>query len=247
MQSPSYIALSRQTALWRQMDVVANNIANMNTPGFKTESMVFTDYLMRSRGTEGPWSDTVAYTLDLGTHRDLSVGPMQETGNPLDLAINGRGYLEIETDFGRFYTRNGRLMLDADGMIVTGAGHPVMSTEDTPFFIAPNENTITVSRNGTVSTENGDIGRLRVVSFEDEQSLLRVEDGVYDAGEQEPEEIADAAIQQGMLEGSNVEATQQITHMIEVQRAYEAVQKMIETESQRQRQAMKVLSGAQNA
>jgi len=247
MQTPSYIALSRQTALWRQMDVVANNIANMNTPGYKSEATLFTQYLARSRGIESPSPDRLSYTLDYGTVRDMSEGPMTHTGNPLDVAISGQGYLEVETDFGRFFTRNGRLMLDQDGMIVTSSGHPVMSADDTPFFIAPNETDITISRDGTVSTENGAIGRLRVVEFEDPERLRRVEAGLLDADDQEPQEVEVVALQQGMLEGSNVQGMEQITHMIEVHRAYESVQQMIESESERQRRAISVLSGAKNA
>ncbi|MBB4287038.1 flagellar basal-body rod protein FlgF [Roseospira goensis] len=247
MQTPSYIALSRQTALWRQMDVVATNVANMNTPGYKAEGMMFSEYLARSRGSEGAGSDRLSYTIDFGTVRDLARGPMEATGNPLDLALNGEGYFEVETDFGRFYTRNGRLMLDQDGMIVTSSGHPVMSTDDTPFFIAPNETTVTVARDGTVSTENGAIGQLRVVSFEDEQALLRVQAGMYDAGEQEAQDVARVTVEQGMLEGSNVEPTAQITHMIQVHRAYESVQRMIEAESERQKQAIKTFTGSSGA
>lgn len=247
MQTPSYIALSRQTALWRQMDVVSNNIANMNTPGYKGENLMFAEYLSPSRGTDSPFPDMLSYTYDFGSNRDTSLGPMEETGNPLDVAINGQGYFEIETDFGRFYTRNGRFMLDADGMIVTGSGHPVMSTDGTPFFIAPNESEITIGRDGTVSTENGAIGRMNIVSFEDEQALLRVQAGLYDAGDQNPTAAEGMAIEQGMLEGSNIIATEQITDLIKIQRAYEAVQKIIEEESQRQRRAMRTLSGAEQA
>jgi flagellar basal-body rod protein FlgF len=247
MQTPSYIALSRQTALWRQMDVVANNIANMNTPGFKGESLMFSEYLSPSRGSDSPFPDMLSYTYDFGTSRNTALGPMEHTGNPLDVAINGAGYFEIDTDFGRFYTRNGRFMLDADGMIVTGSGHPVMSTEGTPFFIAPNESEITIARDGTVSTENGAIGRMNIVSFEDEQALLRVQAGLYDAGDQDPQAAAGMALEQGTLEGSNILATEQITRMIEIQRAYESVQKMIEGESERQRRAIRTLSGAEQA
>jgi flagellar basal-body rod protein FlgF len=247
METPAYIALSRQTALWRKMDVVANNIANMNTPGYKAEQMMFTEYLSRSRGSEGAVPDTLAYTLDMGSVRDHAVGPMRETGNPLDVALNGEGYFEVETEFGRFYTRNGRLMLDADGMIVTSSGHPVLSTDGAPFFIAPNETNINIDREGAVSTETGPIGRLSVVTFEDEQRLERVQAGMYDAVDQDPVPAENAVVRQGMLEGSTVIPTQEITTMIEVQRAYEMVQKMIETESERQQKAITVLSGARNA
>jgi len=225
------------------MDVVGNNIANMNTPGYKGEGLMFAEYLTPSRGTDSAFPDMLSYTYDFGTNRDVSLGPMQATGNPLDLAINGAGYFEVETDFGQFYTRNGRFMLDADGMVVTGSGYPVLSTDGTPFFVAPNETEITISRDGTVSTENGAIGRLNVVSFANEQELLRVQAGLYDAGDQQPEAVTGMAIEQGMLEGSNVEATEEITRLIKIQRAYESVQKMIEDESDRQKQAMKALAG----
>ncbi len=247
METPSYIALSRQTALWRQMDVVANNIANMNTPGYKGESMMFAEYLSRSRGEERGTTNSLAYTVDFGTVRDQDVGPMNHTGNPLDLAINGDGYFEVETEFGPLFTRNGRLMLDPDGMIVTSSGHPVLSTDGTPFFIAPNESEITVSADGSVSTETGPIGQISVVSFEDPQALRRVQAGLYDADDMDPEPVERAAVNQGMLEGSTVVPTQEITTMIKVQRAYEMTQKMIETESERQKQAISVLSGARNA
>lgn len=245
MQTPSYIALSRQTALWRQMDVVANNLANMNTPGYKTEDMVFSAYLTRSRDEDGGVPDTLAYTYDFGTVRDMDPGPMTPTGNPLDLAINGKGFFEVETDFGRFYTRNGRLMLNQDGMVVTSSGHPVLSTDGTPFFIAPNESDINVARDGSIATENGVIGRLRIATFENERELRRVQAGLFDAGDQTPQDPDSVVIEQGALEGSNVVATREITHMIAVHRAYESVNRLIETESERQRQAIKILTGAQ--
>jgi len=243
METPSYIALSRQTALWRQMDVVANNIANMNTPGFKGESMMFAEYLSPSRGEERARTDMLSYTVDFGTVRDEGTGPLNHTGNTLDLAISGDGYFEVETEFGRLFTRNGRMMLDPDGMIVTSGGHAVLSKDGTPFFIAPNESEITVARDGSVSTETGPIGQISVVSFQDPQALRRVQAGLYDADDMDAEPVESAAVMQGMLEGSTVIPTQEITTMIKVQRAYEMTQKMIETETERQKQAISVLSG----
>jgi len=243
MENTAYIALSRQTALWRQMDVVANNIANMNTPAYKGEHMLFAEYLARSRSADSAFPDSLSYTTDFGTYRDVDRGPMEATANPLDVAINGEGYFEIETDFGRYYTRNGRFMLDNDGMIVTTQGHPVLTTEGTPVFIAPNEKEISIARDGSMSTETGPVGRLRVVNFEDEQAMRRVQAGLYDAQDQEPQDVDGVTLEQGTIEGSNVQPVVEMTRLIDVHRAYEAIQKLIESEGERQRTAIKTLSG----
>ncbi|MBB4266722.1 flagellar basal-body rod protein FlgF [Roseospira visakhapatnamensis] len=243
MENTTYITLSRQTALWRKMDVVANNIANMNTPGYKGEHMLFAEYLARSRSADSAFPDKLSYTTDFGTYRDASLGPMDNTGNPLDVAINGDGYFEVETDVGRYYTRNGRFMMDNDGMIVTTQGHPVLTTEGTPLFIAPNEKTISIARDGAVSTETGPVGRLRVVDFEDDQAMRRVQAGLYDAQDQEPQDVETVTLEQGTLEGANVQPVVEMTRLIEVHRAYETIQKLIETEGERQSRVMQTLSG----
>jgi len=243
MENTSYIALSRQTALWRKLDVVANNIANMNTPAYKGEHVLFTEYLARSRGADSPFGDRLAYTVDHGTYRDVERGPMQMTGNPLDVAIDGEGYFEVETDFGRYYTRNGRFMLDKDGMMVTTEGHPVLTTTGAPIFIAPNEHDITIERDGSISTETGPVGRLRVVSFEDEQAMLRIQAGMYDAQDQEPQDVEVVSLEQGTIEGANVEPVIEMTRLIDVHRAYESIQQLIESEGERQRNAIQALSG----
>ena len=112
MENTSFIALSRQSALRRQMDVVANNVANMNTAGFKGERMMFVEHLVKSKGGEKILGDRLSYVRDISTMRDLSDGPLEKTGNPLDLAITGDGYFMVQTDVGNQYTRNGRFQLD---------------------------------------------------------------------------------------------------------------------------------------
>lgn len=239
MENAGYIALSRQTALWRQMDQIANNMANVNTAGFKGERVLFTDYLAKVRTDRSLFRDTIAYTEDFGMVRDLSEGALQTTGNPLDVAIKGDGYFAVENEDGqRFYTRSGRFKLDADGQITTSSGEILLSDTDQPIVLAPGETEITVSRDGTVTTENGQIGRLRLVGFADQRALKKVTGGLYDAGEQTPTPLQAPHVTQGMLEGSNVNPISEITQMISVQRAYEGAQKMIETEHDRQRQAI---------
>lgn len=245
MENAGYIALSRQTALWRQMDQIANNMANVNTPGFKGEQMLFTDYVAKVRTDRSLFSDKIAFTEDFGTVRDLSEGAFETTGNSLDVAIKGDAYFTVENANGdRFYTRNGHFKMNGDGQLTTSSGDVLLSNSDQPIIIAPNETEITIARDGTVSTENGPIAKLKLASFDDERSLKKAGDGLYDAGDQTANTPATNSVQvvQGMLEDSNVKPVVEITRMIGVQRAYEMTQKMIETENDRQRQAIEAFA-----
>ena len=171
--------------------------------------------------------------------RDLTEGALQTTGNSLDVAIKGDGYFTVEADNGqRYYTRNGHFKLNADGQISTTSGEILLSDNNQPIILAPTESEITISRDGTISTENGQIGRLHLAGFENERALKKVASGLYDAGDQTPMPLQSPHVTQGMLEGSNVNPVIEITRMISVQRAYEGAQKMIETEHDRQRQAI---------
>ncbi|MBE1237779.1 flagellar basal-body rod protein FlgF [Phaeovibrio sulfidiphilus] len=247
MENTSYIALTGQMALWRKMDSVSNNLANMDTEGYQSESLVFSDYLVGTRSTGRRLKENLAYTQTLGAYRDLSVGPIKETGNALDLAIEGEGYFELDTDAGPVYTRAGRFTLNPDGMIIALSGHPLMSETGQPIVLAPNEGRVTISGDGSVSTENGVIGRIRLVTFEDQLRMRRVGGGVLDAGGQDPKPVERPAISQGMVEGSNVNPIVEITKMIEVQRAYESTNNLLEQENDRKKKAYQALSGAKGA
>jgi len=236
MENAGYIALSRQTALWRQMDQVANNIANVNTAGFKSEQMLFTDYVAKVRTDRSLFRDKVAYTQDFGTVRDLSEGAFNATGNSFDVAIKGEGYFTVEDMNGdRFYTRNGHFKLDADGQLVTTSGELLISEAEQPIIMAPNEREITVARDGTVSTENGPVGRLKLATFEDEREMKRAGNGLYSVEGMDPQPVENPHLVQGMLEGSNVNPVLEMTRMIDVQRSYEQAQKMIDNEHERRR------------
>ena len=127
MDSPSYVALSRLTGLRRQMDVVAHNMANMNTPGFQRESLVFKEHLKDTSHPAAGGLSTLSLAQDFATVRDLSEGPMLATDNPLDLAIRGEGYFVVRTDDGDRYTRRGTFGLDEQGRLIYG----------TPFASVP--------------------------------------------------------------------------------------------------------------
>ncbi|MSO93911.1 MAG: flagellar basal-body rod protein FlgF [Rhodospirillales bacterium] len=231
MESSLYVALSSQNALRRQMDVVANNIANMNTTAFKGENMMFVDHLVRSRGGERALGGTVSYVRDLASFRDIREGHLEPTGNTLDVAISGDGYFAVQTPAGERYTRNGRFQRDSNGQIVTQEGFPVLG-DGGPITIPQSDTKIDIARDGTVVTETGQLGKFRVVRFQSDQQMQQIGGSLY-ATTQTPEDVQGRRVAQGMLESSNVQPIVELTRMIELQRTYEGVKNFVEKEDER--------------
>lgn len=247
MDNTLYISLSRQTALWRQLEVVANNMANMNTTAFKGDDTLFSEYLVKTVNPDKTFGNKLSFTQDFGLVTDLSEGPIAPTGNPLDVAIHGDGFFVIDTPEGENYSRNGQFKLNNDGMLVNADNLAVLSTNNEPFFFAPNEQSIEISRDGTVSTENGVIGNLKIVAFEDGQKLTKTYGSLYQStNDNPPKEVEFVNVEQGMIEQSNVQPIKEITKMIALHRSYNNVQKMIESEYERQRKAVDTLSTRAN-
>ena len=246
MENTSYIALSRQSALWREMEVVANNMANANTPAYKAEQMMFRDFVVKTKTDTSPFGRKVDFVQDVGVLRDTREGPMTQTQAPLDLAIHNEGYFVVDTPSGPRYTREGHFRLDETGMMVNSAGYPVMQTTGQPIVFAPNETQITVTGDGTVSTENGVIGKVRVVGFNNDQNLQNAGNGMLMTNDQ-PATIDRPSLVQGMLEQSNVQPVIETTKMMEILRNYEGIQKLIDGENDRQSSAMKILSQSQQS
>lgn len=242
MENASYIALAHQNAMWRKLDVAANNIANMNTPGYKGEQMMFVEYLERTDNSDSPFKERVIFPRDVGIARDMSEGTWEATDNPLDVAIAGDGFFVVETAAGEMYTRNGHFRLNQDGALIASNGNPVLSTNGTPFFFAPNESQINISETGTITTENGPIGQLRIVRFDDPQNMRKEADSLFYT-DQEPQVVEEPKVHQGVLEGSNVNAVVEMTRLIDINRSYTNAQKMIESEHERQRRAMETFRG----
>ena len=238
MDTTTYVALSRQTSLWNQMSVVANNLANSETIGFKGERALFTEYVVRSPSDDRTFRDKIAYTQDFGLVRNLEQGSLVHTNNPLDIALEDEGYFSIDTAEGVRYTRDGRFTLSQEGAIVDTDGNPLLSTAGTPIFIAPGEGDINIRGDGTVYTEFGEIGKIRVVAFEDERELKKVGGALFDAEDQFPEEIEFPRLAQGAIENSNVNAIDEITRLIDLNRAYAGVNQMINIEHERKRNAL---------
>ncbi len=248
METPSYIGLSSQAALRRQLELIANNLANVNTTAYQGEFMLFEEYVSDTGDRAADDLRKVSMVQDYASVRDTAPGPVESTGNPLDLAISGDAFFAIETDEGRRYTRNGSFTLNADGEIVTGSGHILAMNNDQAAVVPNNATDIEISRDGLISARVNDadvqIGRIQLYRFENPESLLRGPENLFKLAENELA-IADpdSEIVQGALERSNVQGVVEITRMIDVVRTYTSVSRMVQTEHERQRQAIRNLAG----
>lgn len=244
MENSLLIGLSRQTALRNQLSVVANNLANMNTTGFKSQRLLFEEYLMpvaEASSFERP-DQKYSYVLDYGASSDFEAGAISLTQNTFDVAIEGEGFFVVGDPEGERYTRNGAFHLDATGQLVTADGRPVMG-DGGPLVFTADDGDVTIAEDGTVSTELGVKGRLRVVRFEDPQTLERVGDNLF-AGEA-PLAAESVRVQQGAIEKSNVSGVVEMTRMIEVTRNYTTVSKMLSDGDELLRKAIERLGSVQ--
>lgn len=236
MENSLTIALSRQSVLSRQMDVIATNLANLETAGFKAENMIFTELLEQT--AEG---EVLSLVHDVSFVRDLSEGPMVGTQSPLDLAIHGQGYFVVDTPDGERYTRHGVFQLDDGGQIVTTEGHPVLNNGGAPIVVPLDASRITITRDGTISADAQEIGQIKLVSFESPQALSKIGSGLYEAIGQTPTTDPDSEVLQGMVENSNVKGVVEMTRMIDTVRSYQAAAKLADTEHQRILDAIEAL------
>lgn len=232
MENPVYIALSRQMALQRQMDVVAHNIANMNSNGYKGQRVLFQEFIQRPAIGE-----KLSMVQDYASLRDLRPGPMLATSNPLDLALQGNGYFVVESLSGRRYTRTGSFQINADRQVVDAGGLPLLGDNGQPLQIPQGAKNIDIRADGTVLTDRGQVGRLQVVRFEKEQFMTEVGGGLY-VSDEEPQPAPEVKVVQGMLEQSNIQPVVELTQMIEINRQYQSNQKMMDSEHDRQRNAI---------
>jgi len=228
MENPIYIALSRQTALRRQMSVVANNIANLNTTAFKKEMMIYQAYTEKT-----PFTAKLDFVIDQSTATDHSQGNMKVTHNTFDMAIEGPGYFQVDDGQGTKYTRNGTFTLDEQNRLVTQEGYPVLDTLGNPILIPRGGSDLDVSPSGEILVADQPVGRFGIVEFDDKLSLKKVRDSLFET-EELPTPAADSRIMQGMIETSNVQGIEEMTSMIEVSRAYEAVKNVLDREDKRQ-------------
>jgi flagellar basal-body rod protein FlgF len=240
MENALLIGLSRQMVLHREIDVVANNIANLNTTGFKADNALFEEYMMPGASADSfTGSDRrVSFVQDRATWHDLSQGAVERTGNPLDIAIDGDGFLVVQTPRGERYTRNGALQVNAQGQLVTSEGFQVIG-QNGPIQMQTQDTDIVVSQDGTISVKAGASattdqtrGKLRLVKVAGAQQLRKDGGSTFAAvAGVTPQEVANPRFLQGTIEKSNVRSVIEMTRMIEVTRSYTQIANLLQSQS----------------
>src|SRR4051794_13241434 len=255
MENASLVGLSRQIALQRELDVVANNIANLNTTGFKADNVVFQEFLMPGARASGfAASDRqLSFVHDRATWLDLSQGPVEHTGNPLDVAISGNAFLTVQTPRGERYTRNGALQINAQGQLVTSEGLAVIG-QNGPIVFQPNDRDISIGIDGLISVREGQNttdsqrGKLKLASFDQPRRLQKDGTSTYMApAGVTPQVPADARVAQGAIEKSNVQSVTEMTRMVEITRAYTQIAQILQNQSDMRRSAIDKLADVPTA
>jgi flagellar basal-body rod protein FlgF/flagellar basal-body rod protein FlgG len=250
MQNTLLIGLSRQVVLERQMDVVANNVANVNTNGFKADRSLFAEHLMPGAREDNfvGRDRALSFVHDRHSFRDFSQGASEQTKNPLDVAIDGSGFLVVQTPAGERYTRDGGLQINNQGQLVTAAGNPVLGTAG-PIVFQPTDHDIAIATDGNVTVVDGPDrtdsvrGKLRLVSFAQAQQLLKEGSNLYSAGEgSAPQADTASRVRQGFIEKSNVNSVAEMSRMIEVTRTYTQISALLQQQSDLHKTAIEKLA-----
>jgi flagellar basal body rod protein FlgG len=235
-----YSAVTSMVTNSNLQELLAHNAANIDTPGFKqvlgtVEQFWQTPVVFPPGNLQNLSQMTYTGLLGLGSQSapqvtDFTQGAMQLTGNMFDVGIEGEGYFRIETPDGERYTRDGRFLRDAEGLLVTVDGHYVLD-ENGNQITMPNGD-ITIDQNGNVMAGGAALATIDLVFFEDPQAALTPDQGNLFTTEEQP--VADGTVRmlQGYLEMSNVNPTQLMTQLVEVARSYEAAQKMVQNQDE---------------
>ena len=249
MENALLIGLSRQTALERQLDVVANNIANVNTTGYKADNTLFEEYLNTPAHEDNfvGRDRRVSFVQDRGTFRNFTQGAVEETKNPLDVAIDGSAFLTVQTPGGERYTRDGGLHINNLGQLVTVAGNQVLGATG-PIVFQQTDHDVNSTPDGTITVVEGNgrtdsiRGKLRLVNFADAQQMLKEGFNLYSAGEGAAQADTKSTIRQGFIEKSNVNAVAEMSRLMEVSRAYTSIATLMQQQSDLQKNAIQALA-----
>jgi len=236
MDNTTYVALSQLTALERQIDVTANNLANANSNGFRAERVLFESYMHADGDPEG--GEGTNFVLDKGSYVDQTQGALTLTGNPLDVALNGDGWFGYMTETGRVaYGRDGRFLLDDQGRLTTLNGAQVLDAGGQGIVLPPDiAADITIATDGTMSTQQGGVvGQLGIFQIRDLQSYERMGGGMLIPPEGQAADVVPdttSTLVQGSIEASNVNAVAEVTRLMQIQQAYQRAINMMNSEDE---------------
>ena len=251
MDNSLAIGLATQQLLRQRMDVTANNLANVTTTGFKVESVVSRELSERPAETiENPGD--VSFSEGWRLQRDMGAGPLQRTSNPLDVAIASEGFFTIEGIGGEtLYTRDGGFSIDEQGRLVSRAGLAVLGNmvggdgdggyvagDGGEILLDEAAGPITITSNGAILQNNAEVARLAIAAFDTPGALEKRGGNMFAATDEQPRDAEGLRVEQGFLEGSNVQAISELTDMIAVSRAYQSVARLINNQNSMREEAI---------
>jgi flagellar basal-body rod protein FlgF len=245
MEGPTYVTLSAQIALRKQLEVVANNIANANTTGFKADRTLFQTYVERLAVP----GNSIAFVQDRATYIDQENGPIQPTGNPLDVAVKGDAFLAVNAPEGTLYTRNGQLTVGQDGTLLDPGGRPVLGPDTQPIQLPQGFTNPEIKADGSISvTVNGttqQVGQIGLFRPDDPLNLRKSGTGLFatPTGAMQPVDPGDpnARLVQGALEGSTVQTVKEIANLTDLSRAYDQLQTLLSDDNDREQKMIQTL------
>ncbi len=238
MENSLYVGLSRQLVLEHAMNMVANNVANVNTAGYRAQNPIFEEYLSKERYDK----NDLSMVYDRGQYDSTQSGPMQFTGGTYDIALVGPGFIEVSTPSGAIqYTRAGNLTVNNANELVTASGFKVSGPGGNAVTLPANAKEVSITDQGEVSADGNVVGRISVVEFDNVQELKPEGNSLY-SSVTPGRPATDTVVKQGSLEGSNVNAIQETTRMIDILRTYQSTMRMMQNEHERQVSAIQKLA-----
>ncbi len=245
MNGGLYINLSGIISEGNKMNIITNNLANINTVGYKSEGSVFGDFLSQkaisavNAGDKKPLADN-QYPIMLYSYNNFSQGALKHTGNRLDLAISGKGFFVVKTPEGIKYTRNGSFSLNSDNQIVTQEGYLVLGTNGKPISLTERGSNITISQNGIINilnpqtNENQYAGKIGTVDFKNSSLLSRNGNTLFSETKKsgKPVLLKNPKIEQGYIEESNVNEIQSMVELIDISQVKSTMNNVLKSYSQ---------------
>ena len=228
MENALLIGLSRQVALTRELDVVANNVANIETNGFKRRSSNFAEYIMPVARAENfkNGDKKLSYVVDRGTALHFTQGALNRTDNPLDVTIKGDALFAVRTPGGERYTRDGAFKLNSKGELVNASGNTVI-TDQGVLRLSQGETNLRFAPDGQITTSAGTRGKLKLVTFANTQGLVNVGSNLFSSTETPKPAGKNISIESGAVEKSNISPVLEMSRLIEINRAYQSVASMM--------------------
>jgi flagellar basal-body rod protein FlgG len=239
-----YTAAAGMVAAMRRMELVTNDLANAQTPGYKGDRSAAASYFEQlvARVQNGEVLEEIGplalADVAVGPELDLSQGALQTTNRDLDFALAGPGFFSVQTPDGLRFTRDGGFTRDAQGRLLTASGHYVLGTDGQPLVVPPGK--LSASPDGTLLVDDAPVGRLGIVEFGADVELVRQGDNTFTTRDPAvaPEPSSRTSLAQGQIEGSNVDLAATISASLQLQRAYEASQRMIQSQDSLTAQAV---------